>query len=44
MSRTGNEVALAWYVVAVTTVSLTIALTTRDRHGEGLDTSTDPSR
>jgi MHS family proline/betaine transporter-like MFS transporter len=37
MSRTGNEVALAWYVVAVTTVSLTIALTTRDRHGQTLD-------
>jgi MHS family proline/betaine transporter-like MFS transporter len=37
MSRTGNEVALAWYVVAITTVSLTIALTTRDRHGQTLD-------
>jgi MHS family proline/betaine transporter-like MFS transporter len=36
MSRTGNEVALAWYVVAITTVSLTVALTTRDRHGEPL--------
>jgi hypothetical protein len=37
MSRTGNEVALAWYVVAVTTVSLTIALTMRDRRGQALD-------
>jgi MHS family proline/betaine transporter-like MFS transporter len=37
MSRTGNEVALAWYIVAVTTVSLTIALTTRDRRGQALD-------
>jgi MHS family proline/betaine transporter-like MFS transporter len=37
MSRTGNEVVLAWYIVAVTTVSLTIALTTRDRHGQALD-------
>jgi MHS family proline/betaine transporter-like MFS transporter len=37
ISRTGNEVALAWYVVAITTVSLTIALTTRDRHGQTLD-------
>jgi MHS family proline/betaine transporter-like MFS transporter len=37
MSRTGNDVAFAWYIVAVTTISLTVALATRDRHGESLD-------
>ena len=37
MSRTGNEVALAWYIIAVTTVSLTIALMTRDHRARPLD-------
>jgi MHS family proline/betaine transporter-like MFS transporter len=37
ISRTGNDLALAWYIVALTAVSLTIALTTRDRRNEPLD-------
>lgn len=34
---TGNDLVFAWYIVFLTTVSLTVALSTRDRHGEELD-------
>jgi MFS transporter, MHS family, proline/betaine transporter len=36
IARTGNELAFAGYIVAVTAVSLAIALTTRDRRREAL--------
>ena len=36
ISRTGNDLAFVWYIVAVTAVSLTVALTTRDRRNEPL--------
>lgn len=36
ISRTGNDLAFAWYIIALTAVSLTIALTTRDRRAEPL--------
>ena len=32
ISRTGNDVAFAWYLMALTVISLLIALTIRDRH------------
>jgi MHS family proline/betaine transporter-like MFS transporter len=37
ISRTGSDVAFVWYLVALTAVSLTIALTIRDRRNEPLD-------
>ena len=36
ISRTGNELVFAWYIVVLTAVSLTIALTTRERRSEPL--------
>lgn len=37
IGRTGSSAAFAWYLMAVTAVSLGVALTTRDRHLEPLD-------
>lgn len=37
IGRTGNDLAFAWYLAALTVVSLAIACTTRDRHGVALD-------
>lgn len=37
IARTGSDIAFVWYIVALTAVSLTVALTMRDRHGESLD-------
>lgn len=34
ISSTGNDLAFVWYLMGVTAVSLSIALTTRDRSGE----------
>jgi MHS family proline/betaine transporter-like MFS transporter len=36
MSRSGSDVAFAWYLIGLTFVSLVIALGVRDRHGESL--------
>jgi MHS family proline/betaine transporter-like MFS transporter len=36
ISRTGNPLAFAWYISAVTAVSLFLACSLRDRHGEQL--------
>ena len=36
IGRTGNPLAFAWYLAAVTAVSLAIAFTTRERRGEPL--------
>ncbi len=36
ISRTGNDLAFAWYLMALTTVSLVLALTTRERRHEPL--------
>jgi MHS family proline/betaine transporter-like MFS transporter len=36
ISRTGNETAFVWYLVALTAISLTVACTTRDRRDEPL--------
>jgi MHS family proline/betaine transporter-like MFS transporter len=36
ISRTGNDLAFAWYIVVLTAVSLTVAFTTRERRGEPL--------
>lgn len=37
ISRTQNETVFAWYIVAVTAVSLVIAYMTKDRHAKPLD-------
>jgi len=37
IGRTGDSGAFAWYLMAVTAISLGVALTTRDRHREPLD-------
>ena len=37
IGRSGNDLAFAWYLAALTAVSLAIACTTQDRHGEPLD-------
>jgi MHS family proline/betaine transporter-like MFS transporter len=36
IGRTGNDLAFAWYLMALTAVSLALALTVRDRRGEPL--------
>ncbi len=36
IARTGNDVVFAWYIAAVMTLSLIIALTARDRRNEPL--------
>jgi len=36
ISRTGNDLAFVWYLMGLTAISLGIALTTRERHGEPL--------
>ena len=36
ISRTGNDLAFAWYLVALSAISLAVALTTRDRHNQAL--------
>ena len=36
IGRSGNDLAFAWYIAAVTAVSLSIACTMRERHGESL--------
>jgi MHS family proline/betaine transporter-like MFS transporter len=36
ISRTGNDLAFAWYIVVLTAVSLTVAFTTRERRGDPL--------
>lgn len=36
ISRTGNDLAFAWYIVVLTAVSLTVAFTTRERRREPL--------
>lgn len=37
ISRTGNDLAFAWYLTVLSAVSLAMACTIRDRHGESLD-------
>lgn len=37
IDRTGNDLAFAWYLAALSAVSLAVACTTRDRHGESLE-------
>jgi len=37
--HTENEMAFAWYIMAITALSLAIACTTRERHGEPLPIS-----
>jgi MHS family proline/betaine transporter-like MFS transporter len=36
IGRTGNEVAFAWYLMAVTAVSLALAFGVKDRRGQPL--------
>jgi MFS transporter, MHS family, proline/betaine transporter len=36
INRTGSDVAFVWYLMALTAISLTLALTTRERRGEPL--------
>ena len=36
ISRSGNDLAFAWYLMVLTAVSLAIALATHERHGEPL--------
>ncbi len=36
MTRSGSDVAFAWYLMGLTVISLVIALGVRDRHGEAL--------
>jgi MFS transporter, MHS family, proline/betaine transporter len=36
MSRSGSDVAFAWYLIGLTVISLIVAVGVRDRHGEAL--------
>jgi MHS family proline/betaine transporter-like MFS transporter len=37
IGSTGNDIAFVWYLMGVTAISLGVALTTRDRHLEAMD-------
>jgi MHS family proline/betaine transporter-like MFS transporter len=39
ISRTGNDLAFVWYLIGVTAISLSFALTTRDRHLQSMSSS-----